>query len=64
MESVLNECKVEKAVFGGLSMGGYMTLFLNMKKSSRVQGLVLCGTGPGFKKDVAITSFGESNRFN
>ncbi len=53
MEFVLDECGVEKAVLVGMSMGGYMTLSFNMKNSNRVKGLILCGTGPGFKKDEA-----------
>jgi pimeloyl-ACP methyl ester carboxylesterase len=48
MAAILNECGVEKAVIGGLSLGGYMSLAFNVKFPSRVRALMLFDTGPGY----------------
>jgi len=50
---VLDACGVQKAVIGGLSLGGYMSLAFYHAHPERVRALVLCDTGPGFKADAA-----------
>src|SRR5580698_7411978 len=44
VDDVLSSLPVEKAVFVGLSMGGYVALRLAEKEPSRVRALVLCDT--------------------
>lgn len=53
MVAVLDACGVERAVIGGLSLGGYMSLELYRAHPGRVRALVLCDTGPGYRKDDA-----------
>ena len=53
MAAVLDACGVESAVVGGLSLGGYMSLEFYLAHPERVRALVLCDTGPGYKKDDA-----------
>jgi len=42
---------VEKAVIGGLSLGGYMTLAFHATYPKRCDALMLFDTGPGYKSD-------------
>jgi pimeloyl-ACP methyl ester carboxylesterase len=49
MTALLNLLDVERAVVGGLSLGGYMSLAFYLSQPDRVQALVLCDTGPGYR---------------
>ena len=40
---------LERAVVGGLSLGGYMSLAFYLAHPERVRALVLCDTGPGYR---------------
>ncbi|KIY03011.1 uncharacterized protein Z520_01477 [Fonsecaea multimorphosa CBS 102226] len=42
-----------KAIVGGLSLGGYMSLAFYRVYPERVRALLIIDTGPGFKKDKA-----------
>lgn len=42
-----------KAIVGGLSLGGYMSLAFYSAHPDRVISLLIIDTGPGFKKDTA-----------
>lgn len=42
-----------KAIVGGLSLGGYMSLAFYRSHPERVRALLIIDTGPGFKKDEA-----------
>ncbi len=53
MAAILDECQVDQAVVGGLSLGGYMSLAFNLDFGNRVVALMLFDTGPGYKKDSA-----------
>ncbi len=53
MVALLDEAGAEKAVVGGLSLGGYMSLAFYRRHPERVSALMLFDTGPGFKKDDA-----------
>jgi pimeloyl-ACP methyl ester carboxylesterase len=53
MRAVLDACGIERAVVGGLSLGGYLSLAFHLEHPSRVAALVLCDTGPGFRRDEA-----------
>ena len=48
MAAILNHLGIEKAVIGGLSLGGYMSLAFNLKYPGRVRALMLFDTGPGY----------------
>jgi pimeloyl-ACP methyl ester carboxylesterase len=49
--ALLDAAGVEAAVVGGHSLGGYLSLEFNLAHPSRTMGLVLIGTGPGFRRD-------------
>ena len=57
MAAVLDTAGVDRAVIGGLSLGGYMSLEFHLAHPERVRALVLCDTGPGYKKDEARESW-------
>jgi pimeloyl-ACP methyl ester carboxylesterase len=49
MAAILRECGVDRAVIGGLSLGGYMSLAFNLKYPHMVRALMLFDTGPGYR---------------
>jgi pimeloyl-ACP methyl ester carboxylesterase len=51
--ALLDEVGAEKAIVGGLSLGGYMSLAFYRAHPERVATLLIIDTGPGFKKDDA-----------
>jgi pimeloyl-ACP methyl ester carboxylesterase len=51
MAAVLDACRVERAVIGGLSLGGFMSLAFHLAHPDRTAALMLFDTGPGYKKD-------------
>jgi pimeloyl-ACP methyl ester carboxylesterase len=53
MAALLDEVGAKRAIVGGLSLGGYMSLALYRAHPERVSALLIIDTGPGFKKDDA-----------
>ena len=53
MATVLDQCGVERAVVGGLSLGGYMSLAFYLTYPERVRALMLFDTGPGYRNAEA-----------
>ena len=53
MTALLDACGIERAVAGGLSLGGFLSLEFCLAHPDRVAGLVLCDTGPGYRRDEA-----------
>jgi pimeloyl-ACP methyl ester carboxylesterase len=53
MAAVLDACGVGRAVVGGLSLGGYMSLAFYLKYPERVRALMLFDTGPGYRNAEA-----------
>ncbi|MGH8918037.1 MAG: alpha/beta fold hydrolase [Actinomycetes bacterium] len=51
LTAILDACGVDRAIVGGLSLGGYLSLAFYLADPARVAALVLCDTGPGFKRD-------------
>jgi pimeloyl-ACP methyl ester carboxylesterase len=51
MAAVLDHLGVGRAVIGGLSLGGYMSLAFWLAHPDRAAALVLCDTGPGYRRD-------------
>jgi pimeloyl-ACP methyl ester carboxylesterase len=51
MAALLDACGIARAVAGGLSLGGFLSLELWLAHPDRVAGLVLCDTGPGYRRD-------------
>lgn len=51
MAAVLDACGVRRAVIGGLSLGGFISLLFNLAYPERVIALMLFDCGPGYRKD-------------
>jgi len=59
MAAVLDACGVERAIIGGLSLGGVMSLAFHLAHPRRVRALLLCDTGPGFRNPEARRQWNE-----
>jgi pimeloyl-ACP methyl ester carboxylesterase len=53
MATLLDACGIARVVAGGLSLGGFLSLEFWLAHPERVAGLVLCDTGPGYRRDEA-----------
>jgi pimeloyl-ACP methyl ester carboxylesterase len=53
MAALLDTVGANRAIVGGLSLGGYMSLAFYRAHPERVSALLIIDTGPGFKKDDA-----------
>jgi pimeloyl-ACP methyl ester carboxylesterase len=53
MAALLADLGIDRAVLGGHSLGGYLSLDFALRHPDLVAGLVLIGTGPGFRNDAA-----------
>ena len=53
MAAVLDAAGASRAVLGGLSLGGYLSLAFWLAYPERVAALVLSDTGPGYRSDEA-----------
>jgi pimeloyl-ACP methyl ester carboxylesterase len=53
MAAILDAVGVDKAIVGGLSLGGYMSLAFNLAHPERVKALLIIDTGPGYRNDEA-----------
>jgi pimeloyl-ACP methyl ester carboxylesterase len=53
MAALLDQVGAARAIVGGLSLGGYMSLAFYRAHPERVSALLIIDTGPGFKKDDA-----------
>ena len=61
MAMLLDECGIDRAVVGGLSLGGYLSLAFRLLHPDRVRGLVIADSGPGFRKDEARAQWNEES---
>jgi pimeloyl-ACP methyl ester carboxylesterase len=53
MTALLDRLGTQRAVLGGMSLGGYLSLLFCARHPERVAALVLVDTGPGFRDDEA-----------
>ncbi|MFP6655725.1 MAG: alpha/beta fold hydrolase [Myxococcota bacterium] len=58
MAALLDHLELDRAIIGGHSLGGYMSLAFHLAYPERVEALVLIATGPGYKSD------GPRNQWN
>jgi pimeloyl-ACP methyl ester carboxylesterase len=49
MAALLDRVGADRAVIGGLSLGGYLSLAFNVAHPGRVRALMLFDTGPGYR---------------
>ena len=59
MAALLDVCGVERAVVGGLSLGGVMSLAFCLAFPERVRALMLFDTGPGFRNAAARQAWND-----
>ena len=59
MAALLRRCGVDRAVIGGLSLGGYMSLAFHLIHPDMVKALMLFDTGPGFRNADARRAWNE-----
>jgi pimeloyl-ACP methyl ester carboxylesterase len=59
MAAVLDACGEERAIIGGLSLGGVMSLAFHLAHPERVRALMLFDTGPGFRNPEARRQWNE-----
>ena len=59
MAALLAHLGIRQAVVGGLSLGGYMTLEFQLAHPEMVKALILCNTGPGYRKDDARAGWND-----
>jgi pimeloyl-ACP methyl ester carboxylesterase len=57
MRALLGHCGVERAVIGGLSLGGYVSLVFYLAHPEMVRALVICDSGPGYRNAEARTAW-------
>src|SRR3954451_20761644 len=62
MAAILRELGATRAVIGGLSLGGYMTLAFHLRHPAICRALMPFDTGPGFRKDAAREAWNERAR--
>jgi pimeloyl-ACP methyl ester carboxylesterase len=53
MAALLDRVGADRAVIGGLSLGGYLSLAFNVAHPGRVRALMLFDTGPGYRNGDA-----------
>ncbi len=51
MVAILDACAFPRALVGGLSLGGFLSLLFHLEHPERVEALLLFDTGPGFNHD-------------
>lgn len=60
MAAILDVCGVERAVIGGLSLGGYMSLAFRLAHPQRCRALLLFDTGPGYKNPAGRAAWNRT----
>jgi len=59
VRAVLGHLGIERAVIGGLSLGGYISLAFALAHPKIVEALVICDSGPGYRNDQARSQWNE-----
>jgi pimeloyl-ACP methyl ester carboxylesterase len=59
MAALLRHCGIDRAIIGGLSLGGYMSLAFYVAHPEMVAALMLFDTGPGFRNAEARQAWNE-----
>lgn len=49
MAAILSACGIRRAIIGGLSLGGYMSLAFHLAHPAMTRALLIFDTGPGFR---------------
>jgi pimeloyl-ACP methyl ester carboxylesterase len=62
MAALLDAAGAERAIVGGLSLGGYMSLAFHLTHPERVRALLIIDTGPGYRNDEAREGWNANAR--
>ncbi len=60
MVAILDSVGVRRAIVGGLSLGGYLSLAFHASHPDRVLALMLFDTGPGYRRDEGREGWNRS----
>ena len=59
MEALLRHLGIGRAVIGGLSLGGYVSLAFYLTHPEMVRALVICDSGPGYRNAEARNGWNQ-----
>jgi pimeloyl-ACP methyl ester carboxylesterase len=59
IRALLGHLGIERAVIGGLSLGGYVSLAFYLAHPEMVEALVICDSGPGYRNAQAREQWNE-----
>src|SRR6202008_5039775 len=59
MKALLGHVGVTRAVIGGLSLGGYVSLLFALAHPEMVRALVICDSGPGYRSADARPAWNQ-----
>jgi pimeloyl-ACP methyl ester carboxylesterase len=62
MAAILRACDIRRAVIGGLSLGGYMSLAFHLAHPAMTRALMIFDTGPGFRNAEAREAWNQRSR--
>jgi pimeloyl-ACP methyl ester carboxylesterase len=62
MAALLDVAGADRAIVGGLSLGGYMSLAFHLAYPERVEALLIIDTGPGYRNDEAREGWNQNAR--
>jgi pimeloyl-ACP methyl ester carboxylesterase len=62
MAAILSACGIRRAVIGGLSLGGYMSLAFHRAHPTMTRALMIFDTGPGFRNPEARETWNQRSR--
>ena len=62
MAAVLHACSIQRAVIGGLSLGGYMSMAFHRVHPAMTRALMIFDTGPGFRNAEAREAWNQRAR--
>lgn len=60
MAAILDACGHRRAIIGGMSLGGFLSLAFHRAHPDRTAALLLVDTGPGYKNDDARRKWNDS----
>jgi pimeloyl-ACP methyl ester carboxylesterase len=68
MAAILDAVGEERAIIGGLSLGGYMSLAFHLAHAKRTMALLIIDTGPGYRREDTreawnVTAIGRAEQF-
>src|SRR3989475_4958153 len=59
IHGLLTHLGIQRAIIGGLSLGGYMSLAFHLAHPEMVRALVICDSGPGYRNAEARAAWNQ-----